>query len=130
WNKTFNADHRLNAIAGFTTQGRTNDPYGFGASQLPNEQLGLSGLDEGLFDQKWASESEFTLASLLARVNYNYRSKYLLIASIRADGSSKFSKGNRWGYFPSAAFAWRMSEEPFMKSLGFVSDAKLRVSYG
>src|SRR5690606_12085650 len=61
---------------------------------------------------------------------YDYKSKYLLTASIRADGSSRFSKKNRWGYFPSAAFAYRISAEEFMKNMDFISDAKLRVSYG
>src|SRR5690606_9345795 len=68
--------------------------------------------------------------SYLGRVNYNLMSRYLFTATFRADGSSKFDPSNRWGYFPSGAFAWRISKEPFMKSLRFVSDAKLRISYG
>ena len=71
------------------------------------------------------------LLSYFARVNYDYDSKYLLSATFRADGSSKFADGNRWGYFPSAAVAWRISSEPFMEGTrGWLDDLKLRFSYG
>lgn len=71
------------------------------------------------------------LLSFFGRLNYDFKSKYLLSATFRADGSSKFSKGNRWGYFPSAAVAWRLSEESFMQqSSSWLDDLKLRVSYG
>jgi TonB-linked SusC/RagA family outer membrane protein len=63
-------------------------------------------------------------------VNYTFKSRYLFTVSFRADGSSKFSPENRWGYFPSGAFAWRLGEEKFMKKIAFISDAKLRTSYG
>lgn len=68
--------------------------------------------------------------SFLARVNYSYRSKYLFTFSMREDGSSKFAPGNRWGFFPSGAFAWRMNKEKFMRKLDWIDDAKLRLSYG
>jgi len=71
------------------------------------------------------------LLSYFGRANYDYQSKYLLSATFRADGSSKFSRGNRWGYFPSVAAAWRISSEPFMESAkNWLSDLKLRASYG
>ena len=71
------------------------------------------------------------LLSYFGRVNYDFESKYLLSATFRADGSSKFSEGNQWGYFPSAALAWRVSSEPFMESTSeWLDDLKLRVSYG
>ncbi len=71
------------------------------------------------------------LLSFFGRVNYGYDSKYLLSATFRADGSSKFLKNNRWGYFPSAALAWRLSSESFMESTkSWLDDLKLRVSYG
>ncbi|KAA8482856.1 TonB-linked SusC/RagA family outer membrane protein [Arcticibacter tournemirensis] len=122
--------HTLDAVGGFTLQGRSSNNYGFTSQLVPNESLGLSGLDEGVPYSTVAAETENTLASFLGRINYNYKSKYLLTASFRADGSSKFVDDNKWGYFPSAAFAWRMSSENFMKKLTAVSDAKLRVSYG
>ena len=72
-----------------------------------------------------------TMLSFFSRVNYNFKERYLLSATFRADGSSKFSKANRWGYFPSVAVAWRVSEEEFMQSFSsFLSNLKLRLSYG
>ena len=71
------------------------------------------------------------LLSFFGRLNYDYKSKYLFSATFRADGSSKFSAGNRWGYFPSAAAAWRISEEGFMQgSSSWLNDLKFRFSYG
>lgn len=71
------------------------------------------------------------LFSMFGRVNYDYKSKYIASATFRADGSSKFAKGNRWGYFPSAAVAWRISSESFMENTQtWLDDMKLRFSYG
>ncbi|MBQ8674068.1 MAG: TonB-dependent receptor [Bacteroides sp.] len=71
------------------------------------------------------------LLSFFGRVNYDFESKYLVSATFRADGSSKFGPSNRWGYFPSAAVAWRISSEPFMESTSnWLDDLKLRFSYG
>jgi len=97
---------------------------------LPNEVLGMSGLDEGDFYRMQASRASWSLFSYYARFNYNYNWKYYVTATVRADGSSKFSKDNRWGYFPSGSLMWRFNKEDFMKNLRFVSDAKLRASWG
>jgi hypothetical protein len=70
------------------------------------------------------------LLSYALRLNYNYKGRYLLTLSDRWDGSSKFTENNKWGSFPSAALAWRASEESFMKNQKVVSDLKARVSYG
>jgi len=70
------------------------------------------------------------LESYFGRLLYSYKDKYLFTATFRADASSKFTEGNRWGYFPAAAFAWRVSQESFMKNVSWVDDFKLRVSYG
>ena len=70
------------------------------------------------------------IASWLGRVNYAYKGKYLASVSFRADGSSKFAKNNKWGYFPSAALGWRISEEDFMKDISWIQNLKLRASYG
>ncbi len=71
------------------------------------------------------------LLSWFGRLNYNFQDKYLVSATFRADGSSKFADGNRWGYFPSAALAWRVSAEPFMEGAkSWLTDLKLRLSYG
>lgn len=76
------------------------------------------------------TQKDYQLLSYLGRVNVNLFEKYLITASLRADGSSKFAKNNRWGYFPSASVAWRMEQENFMKSMSWLSQMKLRLSYG
>lgn len=75
-------------------------------------------------------EAELYLLSFYGRFNYSYAQKLLLTATLRADASSRFAKNNRWGYFPSAALAYRISEEPFLKKIDQLSDLKLRLSYG
>ncbi|HEY4289621.1 MAG TPA: TonB-dependent receptor [Puia sp.] len=70
------------------------------------------------------------LVSFFSRMNYSYKGKYLASASLRADGSSKFTEDKQWGYFPSGSVAWRISQEPFMERYGAISDLKLRLSYG
>ncbi len=74
--------------------------------------------------------AEENIESYFGRVIYNMYEKYLLTLTFRADGSSKFAPGNQWGYFPSAAFAWRITEENFMKSQDWLTNLKLRLSYG
>ena len=92
---------------------------------LPDVSLGSAGSQfaEG-YPTKWGINSFF------GRVNYGFKDKYLFEANIRADGSSRFAKGHKWGVFPSFSAAWRISEEGFMKNLGFVDNLKLRASWG
>jgi TonB-linked SusC/RagA family outer membrane protein len=130
YNNVFRKDHLLNVVAGATLQGINVTNFGYTAVGVPNESLGINGLDEGIARSITSAASKSTLASGLARVNYGYKSRYLLTGTVRADGSSKFRPGNKWSYFTSGAFAWRMSDEQFMKKFTFISDAKLRVSYG
>ncbi|WEK20038.1 MAG: TonB-dependent receptor [Candidatus Pedobacter colombiensis] len=132
WNKTYNKIHNLNVLAGFTQQGNTSSAYGFGSNFLPNESLGLSGLDEGISNPAYtrAVSSLWTAASFLGRIKYNYKSKYYAEVSYRADGSSKFSEEHHWSYFPATAFAWRFKQEDWAKNISVISDGKLRLSYG
>ncbi|WP_345954261.1 TonB-dependent receptor [Mucilaginibacter sp. PAMB04168] len=132
YNKTFAQSHNLNVLVGFTQQGNTSSVRGFGANFLPNESLGVSGLDEGTLApaSTRASSSLWNAASFLGRVAYNYKSKYYFTGSYRADGSSKFSSNNHWSYFPSGALAWRFTEEGFFKNKNILTDGKIRASYG
>lgn len=132
YNDTFNKVHSLNVVVGFTEQGNTSSIRGFGANFLPNESLGINGLDEGTLSPAAtrASASLWNAASLLSRISYNYKSKYYITGTYRADGSSKFSSNNHWSYFPSVALAWRFTEEDFWKAKGILNDGKLRLSYG
>lgn len=74
--------------------------------------------------------AEWAIMSYLGRVSYNYDSKYYITANIRADGSSKLASGHRWGYFPSVSAAWRISSEPWMQDVSWISDLKLRAGWG
>lgn len=123
-------DQTLNVVAGYTMQQRSVTGSGAAALLVPNESLGISGLDEGVPSTMQSITSESVLLSYLGRINYNYKSRYLLTGTFRTDGSSKFAPGNRWSYFPSGAFAWRFSNEAFMKRATFLNDGKLRVGYG
>lgn len=88
----------------------------------------IAGAD--LKDTPSASYSKWVMLSYLGRINYTYNDRYLATVSFRADGSSRYSKGSKWGYFPSTALAWRLNEEPFMKDIKAISNLKLRAGYG
>ena len=130
-----NKDHSLNLLLGqemINKKSSLNDdrlshyPVNFTASQA----WSLSSQGTPYQVNKYTN-AEDNLISFFARANYDYQSKYLLSATFRADGSSKFAEGNRWGYFPSAAVAWRISSESFMEGTkGWLDDLKLRFSYG
>ncbi len=123
--------HSLNALLGMTMQASNFDNYSMKARAIPNESLGMAGMGQGTPIQINSGISDWSLMSYLARFNYNYKSKYYLTASIRADGSSKFGKENRYGYFPSTSLAWNFTEESFMKPLSpILSSGKLRLSWG
>jgi len=132
YNHVFNSAHNLNVLVGFTEQGNTSNTYGFGANFLPNESLGISGLDEGVLNTSAtkAVSSLWNAASFLSRITYNYNSIYYATVSYRADGSSKFSEQNHWSYFPSGALAWRFTQIAPLKNSKWLSDGKLRISYG
>lgn len=123
--------HSLSAVAGFTYQDFLNTSLGgSGVGFLSNvtETANLGSANTPGIPS--SSYSFATLLSYLGRVNYSYNSKYLATVSFRADGSSRYSEGNKWGYFPSAALAWRVSEEEFLKNSTFLSDLKIRASWG
>lgn len=130
YDKKYGKYHQINAVAGFTVQGRASTGFGATANFVPNELLGVYGLDEGIPNSISSRNTASALASFLTRVQYNYGSKYMANFSMRADGSSKFAPGNKWGYFPAGGIAWRFSKEKFMKPLKFISDAKLRATIG
>lgn len=124
--------HNLNALVGMTLQKFTSYQTQIIAEQIPNESLGMSGIGKSsAVPQVTASQGENALMSFLGRVNYNYDSKYYATISMRADGSSKFAKENRWGYFPSGSLAWAFSREKgIAEALPWLSNGKIRASYG
>ena len=131
FNKSWREKHRINAVAGFTMQQFNNESlfaYAFG---FPDGRTGYHNIAVAENPQTPVnSESQWSLLSYIGRVNYTLSDRYLFTLTGRIDGSSKFSAGNKYGYFPSGAFAWRVSQEEFMRNLTSVSDLKLRISYG
>ena len=130
WDKTLADKHRINLLGGITFQGDNYKYNGTVAYQMTNETLGLNGLHTGVYQTVVPWERDWTLMSYLARLNYSYDFRYYLTASFRADGSSKFPVENRWGYFPSASVAWNFNREPWLKDLRWLSNGKLRASWG
>jgi len=125
---TFKEKHFLDALAGFTAQKDSYDRLSAGASDFPTDYVTY--LAAGIVNAGTHYISEWSILSLMARLNYSYDSKYLFTATIRRDGSSRFGANNRWGTFPSFSVGYNISEEPFMKSLYFISNLKIRASYG
>lgn len=131
YTKKFANAQSLDFTGGFTYQTNMNKSSGISVSGFPNnitENYSLG--SAATINPPSSSISEWKLASWLGRVNYSINSKYYITASVRADGSSRFGKDNKWGVFPSGAVAWRISDELFMKSIKFVDNLKLRASYG
>ena len=128
-------NHSLNVLVGHEyviTKKRTNtnEAHGFPTDFDANTAWKLTSQGTPyLIDDVYSADDK--LLSFFGRANYNYKDKYLISATFRADASSKFASNNRWGYFPSAAIAWRISSEPFMNSTkSWLDDLKLRISYG
>ncbi len=123
--------HFFNSLIGITFQNSDYEYYSLKSTHIPNESLGMAGMADGTLSSSSSLKSSWAMMSYLARLNYNYKSKYYATASFRADGSSKFSKKHRYGYFPSGSLAWNFMEEEFMAPIKKVVGAgKLRVSWG
>ncbi len=123
--------HSFNLLAGFTAQAYQSEYSAVGVAQFEDATGGIDAIQEAALKQLTASGYDgWQMLSYLARVNYNYDNRYLLTLTGRIDGSSKFGKDNKYGTFPSAAFAWRASEESFLKNNKHISNLKLRTSYG
>ncbi|GAB3655918.1 TonB-dependent receptor [Echinicola sediminis] len=134
YDKEFGNDHHINILGGatfeeFLTVGVGADSRGFLSDVTYSDLLQSGDGDEG--DNVNSSRSRNRLNGFLGRVNYDLKGKYLITASFRADGTSRFSDVNKYGFFPSGAFAWRISDEPFFNPVSSVlSTAKLRLGYG
>ena len=123
-------NHNLKLMGGFTIQDARYHSDAIYAINIPNESLGIDGLDDGTITEAPVTTTSNGLMSFIARADYNYKSRYMITASFRADASSKFSKENRWAYFPSVSAAWSFANEDFMKSLRWWTVGKIRAGYG
>jgi TonB-dependent starch-binding outer membrane protein SusC len=125
------ANSRLDAVAGYTYQTDDNRTFGIVSNDFITDDLETSRLNGGVKPQLPTSgRLNWVLRSMLGRVNYSLRDKYLFTVSLRRDGSSRFGANNKWANNPSAAVAWRIKEESFLKNVDEISNMKVRVSYG
>ncbi|KIO75061.1 TonB-dependent receptor [Pedobacter lusitanus] len=131
YDNEFNKTHKVSFLLGQEQQYSTLESFSASNSKFPSVNLGVDNIGLGTSPGVPASAAEAEdMLSFFTRANYAYKDKYIFTATLRADGSSKFGDNNKWGYFPSAAFAWRAVNESFFKNIKFLSDAKLRLSYG
>ncbi|MEG1622975.1 MAG: TonB-dependent receptor [Alistipes sp.] len=126
-----NRDHSFDIMLGQETAYRGSEFLLGGSKDFPFDHLGNNNLGLGATPTKVDTGFEESyLVSFFARANYSYKNRYLFTATARVDGSSKFSKNHKWGFFPSFSAAWRLSEENFMKNQNVVSNLKLRLGWG
>jgi TonB-linked SusC/RagA family outer membrane protein len=123
-------NHSINAIAGTSIELTRQDNSGQSATRLPNDWSGLFNSANSVTSTFTSVPYKTALVSFFGRAQYGYKDKYLVSASLREDGSSKFGAKSHWGIFPAASLGWRLSEEPFLKGVTAVSDLKLRASFG
>ncbi|ETZ20873.1 TonB-dependent receptor [Pedobacter sp. V48] len=129
FNKTFNEVHNVTAVVGMQVEENQLKNMLSQRSGPPKE--GLSEVDAGTFNPLAnGNTTEWRMQSYFGRVNYNFNEKYLLEANLRADASSRFSAGNRWGFFPAFSAGWRLSEEGFLKDFKAIQNLKVRASWG
>ena len=131
YNTTIAEDHSLGLMALFSSQAsNTEKSYWAATDVMDGTDWWNMGTGTYNADDSYTSYTENSMISYAFRLNYGYKSRYLLTATVRRDGSSKFTKDNRWGTFPSVALAWRASEEAFLQKVNWLSNLKLRLSYG
>jgi len=136
YDRTFNNDHKVGAVIGWEVQKRTGDNFYAMRNLAFSMPYLLAGVTEGQVGAMNGGNNDLyeqANEAMIGRLNYSYKDRYLLEGQFRYDGSSKFAKGHRWGFFPSVSAGWRISEEPFFKSieaLDFINQLKLRASYG
>ncbi|VBB48561.1 TonB-dependent Receptor [uncultured Paludibacter sp.] len=130
YTKSFDKKHNFSLLGGFSQQAWKYERTGLSGMYFASDNITtlngagtISGTDVNI-------ATEHSLMSVFGRLGYDYLGKYLFQANMRADGSSRFGKENRWGYFPSASLAWRFSDEKFLKNIKQIEDAKLRLSVG
>lgn len=129
FDKTFAGSHRLGIMAGTSAQWNKYDWLNTQKNDFMFDNI--HEMDNGLkMYEIGGNESEWALFSFMARVNYSYADKYLLTATVRRDGSSRFGPESRWGTFPSMSLAWRMSKEDWFPRHSVVNDLKIRAGYG
>ncbi|WP_254448452.1 SusC/RagA family TonB-linked outer membrane protein [Spirosoma rhododendri] len=128
YRKAFGGQHTFSALLGNTLQGNVSTQTFAQGTNFPSDAF--KQIASASVTTASSNRYAYNLTSFFGRVDYSFARKYFLEASLRADASSKFAEGNRWGYFPSVGVAWQLKQENFLKDVGFLSDLKLRASVG
>lgn len=130
FNRTVARDHGINVMAGTSLYRYSGESSYIDVKDMPYNfkwyNIGAAATE----NSRSSGESSEALVSFMGRINYSYKERYLLTLTGRYDGSSKLAEGHKWAFFPSAALAWRISQEEFMKDVSVINDLKLRLSYG
>ena len=131
YNRTFNKAHRLNGVLVWEYSSRQTDNLQIQAGDFPDDNLSYNNIGQGLTTtNKNSNIMNILLSSFIARFNYSYKDRYIFTVTGRYDGSSLLSEGNQWKFFPSAAIAWNIDQEQFLKSADFISKLRIRGSFG
>ena len=138
WTNTLHYDkifgnHVISALAGIELYSNDYRYNGLSVNGIPSNDIDIRYVNNATGNNSatvWGSAEQVRQLSYLGRINYIFKNKYLITANFRADASSKFTKKNRWGYFPSFSAGWKISEESFMNTIKFISNLKLRIGWG
>jgi TonB-linked SusC/RagA family outer membrane protein len=132
YDRDFKKAHHINAVVDYSYQVFNSRGFNANTQNFPTDAFRYNNLGAGDKEKNviGSSRSKHQLLSYLGRVKYSYKDRYLLTTSFRVDGSSRFGANNKYGFFPSLALGWRMSDEPFLSNIKPISKLKLRVSYG
>lgn len=135
YNKAFGMEeeHKIDAIIGYSWENNEYADQSAQASNFAVASMGADNLQTGntlKIGEVTSSRNEYKLISLFARAHYSYKERYMITATVRRDGSSKFGANHKWGIFPSVSAAWGISQESFMENVDWVNDLKLRAGYG
>lgn len=128
YQKTFFDSHNIDFLVGYSAQKAQETTSNIAASNYPSDEIGFFNAAQTKVGS--GSKSAWSMASLLSRLNYNYKDRYILSLSFRSDGCSRFGSNARWGNFPSISTGWVVSDEEFMKKFNALSFLKVRASYG
>lgn len=130
FNRTFAEKHSVNALVGVSQEQQVDDNFNGSRNHFPNNELFELALGDPEFQYSNGWGSNWAIRSVFSRIGYSYDNRYILDATFRYDGTSRFHKDHRWGFFPGVSVAWNVAEEKFLKNKGIFDQLKLRLSVG
>ena len=135
YNRAFGAEekHKLDALLGYSWESNAYQSQSSMATNFAIASMGANSIQTGndlKIGNVTSSKNEYKLISFFARAHYSFDERYMITATVRRDGSSKFGANHKWGWFPSVSAAWGLSQEGFMKDIKWISDLKLRAGWG